>query len=455
MTSPSTSSAAGARLSFDDALPFRFVAPFFLAAPVALALAAFLLVLKGEPLLASPWHPATVALTHLGTIGFLMMVMVGAFQQMIPVVAGARLVMPGLVHVVFGVLVTSTACFFYAGWTARPLGLFWGALGAGGAVLLFVPPTLIALLRSPSAHPTVRGMSWSLGALLGVAALGTIMAQVHGGGAAAPHRGAWIQLHMTLAFVGWVGGLITAISWQVVPMFYLAGKIAADVQRAVLSLIVVTVLALPLVAALPLAGIELGPAGVRWAGLVAGSPGALAVWGIHPLVILHYLSHRRRRRPDATRNFWQASMSSSLLLLPLSGFAFFSEHPRGAFLFGWVCIWGWAGLLIHGMLHRIVPFLVWLHELSPLVGRGPLPTTRQLLPNQRTRWGLRLHLLSLGVGVAAIAWPHFWTQVALGGALFVVGLSLAHSIVTTAWRGRAARLYLLRTDPPERPPHEH
>ena len=67
-----------------------------------------------------------------------------------------------------------------------------------------------------------------------------------------------------------------------------------------------------------------------------------------------------------------------------------------------VAIWGWAGLIVHGMLHRIVPFLAWFHELSPLVGKTAVPSARGLLPDARTRLGLGLHLASLLAGSAAI-----------------------------------------------------
>ena len=43
----------------------------------------------------------------------------------------------------------------------------------------------------------------------------------------------WSQAHLCIALVGWVGGLIAAVSWQVLPMFYLAPHAPGALQWGV------------------------------------------------------------------------------------------------------------------------------------------------------------------------------------------------------------------------------
>ena len=69
------------------ALPLRFL----LLAPWFGALAGLLLVWQGGEALATRWAPATLAVTHLLTLGFLGMAMAGSLLQMVPVVAGVEL----------------------------------------------------------------------------------------------------------------------------------------------------------------------------------------------------------------------------------------------------------------------------------------------------------------------------------------------------------------------------
>ena len=69
------------------ALPLRFL----LAAPWFGALAGLLLVWQGADAMSTRWAPATLAVTHLLTLGFLGMAMAGSLLQMVPVVAGVEL----------------------------------------------------------------------------------------------------------------------------------------------------------------------------------------------------------------------------------------------------------------------------------------------------------------------------------------------------------------------------
>ena len=80
----------GPGLSLEQAPPFGVPLRFFLSAPPFLVAAGLLAALNPDWMTA-PLSPATLALTHLMTLGCLGMVMLGAMSQMLPVVAGAPL----------------------------------------------------------------------------------------------------------------------------------------------------------------------------------------------------------------------------------------------------------------------------------------------------------------------------------------------------------------------------
>jgi hypothetical protein len=131
-------------------------------------------------------------------------------------------------------------------------------------------------------------------------------------------------------------------------------------------------------------------------------PAALVAWLIHPALILRNISLRKRKRSDASLLFWRAGLISALLMIPITLAALWLPGPHWQVLFGWVAIWGWAAMIMHGMLSRIVPFLVWFHRYSPLVGLEPVPSMRSLLSQRRIQAGFALHSSSLVLGVAAI-----------------------------------------------------
>jgi hypothetical protein len=378
------------------------------------------------------WHPVTLALTHLGTLGFLAMVMLGALYQLTPVVAGSRvrgvrsahvvwlLLTGGLVGLVFG-LVTGASRVTFVSMAVLALSL-----------LIFLPTVGLALLRAPTRNETVTGMRLALGALFLVAFLGLWMAHGHIGMEFPGPRNLWVQAHLSVGFLGWVGGLISAVSWQVLPMFYMAAEYSRRSKRTILVLVAVGVLLPVIVVFAELAGLlpASAPAPNQLAALGA-APAAFAVLCLQPALALRGLTghRRRRRRLDTSLRFWQMGLSMAFATAAAAAAAHFLPHPRWALLFGWLAIWGWAGMIVHGMLTRIVPFLVWLHRFMPLVGHAPVPSLRSLLPDRWTRVGLALHAASVLFGIAAIATGSDWLARATGLLLIGTALQLEHSLV--------------------------
>ena len=78
-----------ALLSFDQAPPISAPMRYFLTAPLFAILAGVLILVSGPDIFASRWTPAALALTHLITAGFMLQVMLGAMQQLLPVAVGA------------------------------------------------------------------------------------------------------------------------------------------------------------------------------------------------------------------------------------------------------------------------------------------------------------------------------------------------------------------------------
>ena len=73
-------------LSFDNIPPLWIPFRFFMTAPLFGIAAGLLLALSPDSWL-SRWHPALLGFTHLLTLGFMAMVMLGALFQLMPVVS--------------------------------------------------------------------------------------------------------------------------------------------------------------------------------------------------------------------------------------------------------------------------------------------------------------------------------------------------------------------------------
>ena len=414
-------------LSLDQAPQLSIPASFFLTIPIGVLLAGGILLKTGNAALVSPWMPQALALTHAGTLGVLAMGMIGALYQMTPVVAGAPVPMARIAHIVHVLLLIGLA-----GFVLRLLGGSTTAMTVAIVCLSIALPAFLlplgwALLRAPTKNETVQGMRIAVVSLGAITLIGLVLAGGFAGGTFSANRMVWMQVHMTLAVLGWVGGLIIAVSWQVIPMFYLASGFSKTMKRWLL-LLLLTGLILPLIVAFT--GIEIDSYGSsNQLVAIAALPAAVAAWLLHPALLLHKLSQRQRKRSDASLFFWQTGLSIGLLLIPVAVAAVLSSDPRWQVLFGWLVIWGWAATIMHGMLSRIVPFLVWFHRYSARVGLEIVPSMRSLLPQQRIKTGFILHMSSVLLGVLAIFFQVDWLAQLTGLLLVATALSMASMLI--------------------------
>lgn len=416
-----------AGLSLDQAPPLSIPASFFLTIPMGILVAGCILIATGTAAFISPWMPQAVALAHAGTLGVLAMGMVGALYQMTPVVAGTPVPCARLAHVVHALMLAGLAAFIWR-LLGGPIVAMWVAITSFTiALAAFLLPLGWALVRRAIRNDTVRGMRLAVACLAVISLAGVVMARGYADGIFPQNRMLWVQFHLTVALLGWVGGLIMSVSWQVIPMFYLASNASLPTMRWLFRLLLLG-LVLPLVFVIAFADINdaLTPGRLLAIGAL---PAATVVWVLHPALILRDISRRKRKRSDASLRFWQAGLGTSFTLVPVSTAAILLPDPRWQILFGWLAIWGWAAMIMHGMLSRIVPFLVWFHRYSPRLGFEPVPSMRSLLSQRRIKTGFWLHFASVLVGVMAIfAQAQLLAQLT-GVLLVVVAISLANMLI--------------------------
>ncbi len=266
----------------------------------------------------------------------------------------------------------------------------------------------------------MTGMRLAVGAL-GLLAIAGVLMTITRTGSPLPFAPTELfAAHVSLGLVAWVGGLIASVSWQVVPMFYLTPDIPRWSRRLTLATV-----GLVLVAPLVL----LWPERPDWLLPALVAPAAVAVWAIHPALILRAIARRKRKRVDGSKGFWEVGLAAAPPTLALGVLAVLLDQPLLPVLFGWVAVWGWAGAIVHGMLTRIVPFLVWFHRFSALVGKVPVPPMRRMIPDAWIRLARALHVATTLVGVVAIATGHPLASRALGLCLLATAAVIGAALV--------------------------
>jgi len=406
-------------LSLEQAPPLLIPTSFFLLAPLFLGLAGVLLALQGSEILTSGWNLQTLGLTHLLTLGFLAMIMMGALFQMTPVVAGAPVPWIRLAHVIQALLGLGVLGIVLATQGVLPSLLFESFSLVTAAAFGFVVLVGTALMRSPVYNPTVIGMRLAVACFLLVLLLGGLMSHGFEGGRFPGARPLFLQVHLSLALLGWVGTLICAVSWQILPMFYISEETPRLAQWKILFGLAMSLLSLALLALLIGFGRIPSPEIIQSVAWIVCIPGALTLWWAWPWLSLRSLAQLRRKQVDPSLLFWKSALSLAFALPPLAALAWFTSDARFTILFLFVALFGWAGLTMHGMLSRILPFLFWFHRFSPHIGRIPVPSMKKMLPESLIRTGLYAHLVTLSLGSLGILLQQDLLLRLTGLALFV------------------------------------
>lgn len=390
-----------ALLSFDQAPPISAPMRYFLTAPLFAILAGVLIMYTGPDIFASRWTPAALALTHLITAGFMLQVMLGAMQQLLPVVVGANFPRPLLIATLVHATITLGALFLATAFlTYEPL-LFAGAVACLAAgVTIFVGAAAIALRGMATTNPTFLGFKLSLFGL-GVTVLSGVLLAISLGLQLDLPLLQLTDLHLGWGFTVWACILISAVAFVTVPMFQLTPEYPAWFSRrfatAVLAAVAMWTIA-------DLAGWKI-PAALLNAVVVVSA-------AMFTLVTLRILGHSKRAKRDASHRLWTVSMWSALVACVLwvatRFFDSLAQWQGWPTLLGVLLLVGCFMSVIVGMLYKIVPFLVWLHLQN--LGRGHVkaPNMKKVLSQVQIDRQMLAHLLALALLLLSVLWPRWF-----------------------------------------------
>ena len=379
-------------LSYDQGPPFGAPLRFFLVAPLFLLLAAAIGLFMPE-WQSTRWSPASLALTHLITLGYLAMVMLGSLLQMLPVVLGTPVPAVQLVGWLGLVgLSLGTPCLALGFLLGEPLWLYAGVLLLGSGFVPFSIAIVVSLIKTLAPH-----VAWPIRqavlALLITLALGIALAGAFSGLWPITAIAELTALHAAWGLAGWVLILIIGIAYQVVPMLQITPLYPVWVTRWLTGLMLLGLLLYS-----NLAWAEAKPNGSLLGALLlcAGSI-------VFAIVTLRLQSRRRRKLADITLDFWRLGMRCLILAallfplrLPSLSWLPADWSAAAEISLGIAFLLGFAASVVSGMLYKIVPFLAWFHLKTQTGAKvGSIPNMKQMIPDNLARSHFRLHRVSL------------------------------------------------------------
>ncbi len=417
------------------ALPMHFV----MAGLLALSLGLIWLIFRPEVLATYHYTQYAVAITHLFTLGWITTLIMGAMYQLVPVALEARLYSERLAHWQFLCHVAGVAGMVWSFWVwnMKVVGHYGSLVGLG--MILFSYNIARTVARTPRWNVVsvtiVNALFWLLITMLSGLYLAAdkcwnfnkffVMAQIHA--------------HAHLGAVGLFLTLIIGVSYKLVPMFTLS-----DLQcprRAAGSLVLLNAGLITTFFTI------LYQSRWRWIGAVLLSA-ALALYGWEMLAIVRA---RKRRHLDWGLRYFLTALG---LLAPLSILGLVLVWPglpatllttQLENVYGFLGLLGVVTLAILGMSYKIIPFLVWYHSYSRLIGRCKVPALGDMYSARLQKIGYWTYLAGLTATCIAAALGHEtatrWSCLVLVASLAIYALNIGY-ILRHYWQPKTEPLVL-------------
>ncbi|CAM3805608.1 hypothetical protein [Arcobacter cloacae] len=364
-------------LSLTQAPPISVPFRFFLSAPIFGVLISLIFLVFPLDEVSNEYHNVSIGLIHLFTLGILTMIIFGAMQQMMPVLAGAVVSKPKLfANIVHSSLFIGTICMSFSFILDMKQLLYIGVLFLSLSFLSFFIVCIKLLFEVKFLTSTVKAMRlFSLSGLI-TFILGFYLAFSHIDSNIGENYLVFVNTHILFGLLGFAFLLIMGVSFQVIPMFYVALDFPKFVQHKVPIVLFITLF-------------------ISFFSFYF-EINFLFLKFIFVVMILSFayfalksLNNRKRPVFDVTLWYWKFSLICLVISMIIWLFDIFESNYILAICFAF----GFLYSLLQGMVYKIIPFLSWFHLNSK--GYFSIPTIREFIDERWIKLHFSLHFFSI------------------------------------------------------------
>ena len=364
-------------LSLTQAPPISVPFRFFLSAPIFGVLISLIFLVFPFDEVSNEYHNVSIGLIHLFTLGILTMIIFGAMQQMMPVLAGAVVSKPKLfANIVHSSLFIGTICMSFSFILDIKQLLYIGVLFLSLSFLSFFIVCIKLLFEVKFLTSTVKAMRlFSLSGLI-TFILGFYLAFSHIDSNIGENYLVFVNTHILFGLLGFAFLLIMGVSFQVIPMFYVALDFPKFVQHKVPIVLFITLF-------------------ISFFSFYF-EINFLFLKFIFVVMILSFayfalksLNNRKRPVFDVTLWYWKFSLICLVISMIIWLFDIFESNYILAICFAF----GFLYSLLQGMVYKIIPFLSWFHLNSK--GYFSIPTIREFIDEKWIKLHFLLHFFSI------------------------------------------------------------
>jgi hypothetical protein len=402
------------KITNDFAPPLGLIAPFFLIGVSANLLSALALFWIDTSADCGDFEIA--GWVHLFLLGYVVMVILGAMGQLIPVL----LEKPHSFVQFFAIIpfVFAIGIFLMSvGFFANIAFLSYGAIFVTIAFLIYLADILSTLRGVERRSLSISFIRLSHIFLIVALTLGVVtsLGLSHG---IAIELHLLILPHITLAVMGYIFATIVSVTIVLLPMFGLAHgfNLLATKWTFWLLTIGIAIICLFAFVKMPFA---------TAIGLVTII--AACIMFLYQILIIY--KKRVRKERDIWFKSLLVSFVSLLIALVVSIAAQFGNTNLFLKISGFVFFEGFLSFLISGHSYKIIPFLVWFQKYSPLVGKSKVPMLHEMVPKKTAEYQFWFSTTGLSICTFGIAtssreiWLYGVSLLVMGSA-FLVGTTI-------------------------------
>ncbi|MEO8231243.1 MAG: cbb3-type cytochrome c oxidase subunit I, partial [Ignavibacteriota bacterium] len=376
--------------------PIKIVAKYFITAIVSFVILNFLLMISYPIISGHHFQPRILAITHVATLGWISTIIFGAWFQLIPVVLEVKLFSEKLAEIQFWIYLLGVIGLVYGFWFFETGNYFIGsAILLNLAMFIFAFNIVATLTKVKKWNLTGLYLAAAIFHLVVTAIAGLLLAI----NLAHPYikldHLQYLNLHVHIAFIGWVSMVVMGVTYKLIPMFTLSHGFSLTNGKWAFWLINIGLLGISTVMHYKNTTI-----------FFYIFSGMITVGIIFFLLQVHIIFKKRIRKKFDTGI--QFSFTAYLMLGITTALGTFMAFGNASsiinltLVYGYLIVFGYLSMLIVGQMYKIVPFLVWYHKYSSKVGLEKVPLIKDMFNENYAGYGFYIMLTAVIGTVASL-----------------------------------------------------
>ena len=376
--------------------PFSIVAKYFITAIFSFLLLNLLMLINFNDFSGFHFKPIILALTHVATLGWITMIIFGALFQLIPVVLEVKLYSEKLAEIQFWIFTIGIIGFVYSFLNfGKSEIMISSAVILNIAMLLFSYNSIATLLKVKKWNLTGYYLAAAIFYFFVTAIAGLLLAINLFHPYIKTNHLNYLNLHVHVAFIGWVSMVIMGVSFKLIPMFTLSHGYSLTSGKWAFVLI------------------NIGLLGISTVMYYQNSVVLFHLFSmlivVSIFIFLYQISlifkKRLRKKFDVGIKF-SVTAYIMLAIVTLLGLLIsiidYDSITNLTVIYGYLIVFGFVSFLIVGQMYKIVPFLVWYHKYSSKVGLEKVPLLKEMFNDKYAHIGFYLMLTALIGTIASL-----------------------------------------------------